>query len=67
MGKGRNGSGSQIVLNRKQNVRPDIAEDYPVHMHVPKLWGKVKDIVYRKHLNAVSVYSLGQGSSDDRL
>ena len=52
MGKRRNGSGNQIMLNRKQNVRSDIAEDYAVHMHVPKLWCEVKDIVYRKHFES---------------
>ena len=51
MGKRRNGCRNQIMLNRKQNVRPDVAEGYSVHMHVPKLWSEVKDIVYRKHLN----------------
>ena len=48
-GKRRDGSGNQIMLDRKQNVRPYIAEDDSVHMHVPKLWGKVKDIVYCQH------------------
>lgn len=49
MSKRRDSSSNQIVLDRKQNVRPDVTEAYRVHMHVPKLRGKLKDIVYRQH------------------